>query len=248
MLNRRDLMQDRENARTTKRQFSRGCFIEYTAQRKNIRALVQCLASGLFGRHVRDRAQNRTLAGKIGHRRSFHIDLFGQRTKHFCQTEVEHFRLTACRQQDVGGLDVAMNDFQRMGRGESVRYLFSNLEHLGKRDGAALNDVFQRLARNIFHDNEVETVVFIDRVDRNDVWMIERRSGAGLLNQAAFRGLVADCFRRQKLERNHSAQLLIFGLIDVAHAALTDLSDDTIMKKGFPGLEAHYKPQKGFCV
>ena len=68
--------------------------------------------------------------------------------------------------------------------------------------------------------------------------MIERRGSAGLLNQAAFRRLVADCFRRQKLERNHSAQLGIFGLVHMAHATLANLADDAIVQKRFPCLES----------
>jgi len=47
--------------------------------------------------------------------------------------------------------------------------------------------------------------------DRNDVWMIERRGGASLLNQAALRRLVADCFRRQKLESDQPTKLRVFG-------------------------------------
>ena len=90
-------MQGRKYAEAAERQLARGRFIQHTAQRENIRAFIQQLAPRLLRRHVGNRAQNRALGGEIVHRRSFFIDLFGQRTNHFGQTEVEHLRLAAGR-------------------------------------------------------------------------------------------------------------------------------------------------------
>ena len=124
-----------------------------------------------------------------------------------------------------------------MSGGQRVRYLKSDLQHLRKRHRSALHDLLQSFALNVFHDDEVETVLFIDRMNRNNVRMVQRRGGARLLHQAPFCLIVFNCVRRQKLKRHHAAKLCIFGLIDVAHAALANLADDTIVQKCFPWLE-----------
>src|SRR5271157_2299873 len=89
--------------------------------------------------------------------------------------------------------------------------------------------LLQRLAFQIFHDDEGPTFVFIDLINRADVGMIERRGGAGLALEAAQRLAVFSQLFRQKLEGDQPLQLAILGLIDDTHAPATDLLNDAIV-------------------
>ena len=50
-------VEDRGRSLAAERQRSRGHFIEHSAERKKIGAMIQFLSQRLFGRHIRDRAQ-----------------------------------------------------------------------------------------------------------------------------------------------------------------------------------------------
>ena len=59
--------------------------------------------------------------------------------------------------------------------------------------------------------------------------MIEGRSGASLPAEAFQCLRVARHFVRQKFKRDEAAEVGIFGLIDHAHAATTELFHDAIV-------------------
>ena len=80
------------------------------AEGEQVGAGIEFLAAGLFGRHVGDRAYGRSRAGQV----LFDRCAFGGgrlRARQLRQSEVEDFGLTAFRNEDVGRLDVAMDNF-----------------------------------------------------------------------------------------------------------------------------------------
>ena len=77
---------------------------------------------------------------------------------------------------DPGGLRFR----QRIGDLDGV------LQHLVQLHPAARNQLAERLALNIFHDNEVGAVVAGDVVDGDDVGMIEGRGCFGFLHESPF--------------------------------------------------------------
>jgi hypothetical protein len=59
--------------------------------------------------------------------------------------------------------------------------------------------------------------------------MIQGRSGFRLVNKAFLSTRVSDHFRREKLESNESVKFEVLGLVDDAHAALTELFNDLVV-------------------
>ena len=116
----------------------------------------------------------------------------------FRQAEVENLGVSALGDENVGGLDVAMDD----------AFAVRGVERVGDFDGQAEQDVhFQRTAGDavleghaiqILHGDEGLAVLLADVVDGADVGMIERGSGPGFAPKA-LQGL-ADPGRRPRAE------------------------------------------------
>ncbi len=92
--------------------------------------------------------------------------------------------MPALGDENVGGLDVAMDDSFHMRRIESVRNLNPQLQHLLKRQRLAGNAVLQRLTVQELHHDVCLTVFFADVINRADVRVIERGSSLCLALEA----------------------------------------------------------------
>ena len=73
----------------------------------------------------------------------------------------------ALRQHDVARLEIAMDDAGAMGCGECVGDLNPNLQRLVERQRTFLQSLFQRLAFQVLHDQEVDPVLATDVVTRD---------------------------------------------------------------------------------
>jgi hypothetical protein len=106
-----DLMHDRERAWPPEWQQAGGCLIQHAAQRKNIRAAIQRLATGLFGRHVRDGAYQH--AGRRAccfHGPCINIRAGADAFHQFGDSKTQDFDLRLGRHDDIGRLDIAVDD------------------------------------------------------------------------------------------------------------------------------------------
>ncbi len=86
--------------------------------------------------------------------------------------------------EDVGGLDVAVDDAFGMGGVAGVGNLDSAVEKKIQLEWTAGNALAKRLAFEELHSDEGASFVLIDFVDGADVGMIERRGGAGFALEA----------------------------------------------------------------
>jgi hypothetical protein len=87
----------------------------------------------------------------------------------------------------------------------------------------------ERLALVVRHDDERLVIRIVDLVDRADVRVIERAGGTGLADEPR-RGLPRTRgVGGQELHRHAPLQLGVFGQIDGAHAAGTDVAQDAVM-------------------
>ena len=136
--------------------------------------------------------------------------------------------MAAFDDEDVGGLDVAVDDALRVRRAERLGNLDRQVNHrLGlqafRREQCGEGLPFQRL-----HDDEVPAIVLVDVVDGADMWMIESGGGSRLAPESLERNRIARDFLRQKLESNGTAEACVFCLVDHSHAAAAKFGHDAV--------------------
>ena len=117
-----------------------------------------------------------------------------------------------------------------MGRADGIADLESDLEQARKGESLPFDGRPQRFTGDVLHHHEREILGIIDRMYGDDIGMIEGRGGASLPHQAHAGRLVGCCRSGQRFDRNQPSQLLVFGLVHHAHAALTDLFHDAVMQ------------------
>jgi hypothetical protein len=142
----------------------------------------------LLGRHESDCADGGAGSGQEffrrgrGHRGK--ADTFAGRG-HFRETEIENLGVATSRDENVGRLDVAVDNSFGVRRVERVRNLNPQLQHLLKRQRLARNAVLERGAFHEFHRNKGLAVVFADFVDGANVGMIQSGSSLPLTVEPA---------------------------------------------------------------
>src|SRR5271157_385963 len=116
----------------TKRKSPRGHFIKHCAKRKQVAARIQFLSTNLLWRHVRDCAESHPWAGQMllvyRERQSvLRSPLSGRssRWRDFGQPEVENLGMPAFGEEDVRGLDVAVNNSRGVRRIQRISNLDS---------------------------------------------------------------------------------------------------------------------------
>ena len=100
---------------------------------------------------------------------------------HFREPEIEQLG-AALRQHDVAGLQIAMDDARAVRLVQRAR----DLNRVSSAPGSSgqaracsrLQPIGQRLAFEILHHQEVDTVLLADVVQRADVRMVQLRDGA----------------------------------------------------------------------
>jgi hypothetical protein len=80
-----------------------------------------------------------------------------------------------------------------------------------------------------FHHDEGLIAAFIQLVNRADAGMVERGGSACFAPKAFQRSRVLTRRFRQQLDGNRPSQLLVFGLIDHAHAAPAQATHDPVV-------------------
>ncbi len=100
--------------------------------------------------------------------------------------------------------------------------------------------MFQRDSVKVLHHDERAPIVLPDFVNRADVRVVERGSGARLPAKT-FQGLsILGYVVGQKLQRDGTAEIGIFGSIDHTHPATPDLFEDMIVRDGLVDHGANY--------
>src|SRR6185503_7213113 len=76
--------------------------------------------------------------------------------------------------------------------------------------------------------DEVTTCFITHFINREDVWMVERRGGVGFLVEAIEAIAILRQLLGQQLKRDFAPKLRVFGEIDFAHAASAELFENSI--------------------
>ncbi len=88
------------------------------------------------------------------------------------------------------------------------------------------------LALDQLHGEEADTLGLLDRVDRDDVGMIQRGQGLGLPLEAVEPLRICGQLGRQHLQGHLAVEAQILGTINLAHTARTELFQDPVMANG----------------
>ena len=153
-------------------------------------------------------------------------------TDHLGESKVQNLHLPAFGDENVCGLDVAVNNALCMSSIERVSNLDGDVEHRLGVQRSAGDAVFQRFTVQKLHNDERLPLVLSDFVNGADVGMAESRGRARLTPKALQRCWIPHHIRRQEFERNEATEFCVLGLIDYAHPAAAQLLDDTVMRNG----------------
>src|SRR5678815_4284043 len=80
------------------------------------------------------------------------------------------------------------------------------------------------------HDEEDQSLAFVDAVDRDDVWMAELRSGLCFLQKARADLRAKRELRRQQLDGDRALQAFVARLVDDAHSPASDFAIELVMR------------------
>src|SRR5579862_9879552 len=89
------------------------------------------------------------------------------------QTEIQNLGMTALGHEDIGGLDVPVDDTRSMGGVEGIGDLDSKRQYLLDLQRLATDSVFERHAFQILHRYKRLTILLPDFVDSADVRMVQ---------------------------------------------------------------------------
>ena len=125
-----------------------------------------------------------------------------------------------------------MNDAFRVRVGERVGDLDGEIDDPARVHGAAGDQFLERVAGHVLEHQEQLALVLADLVERGDVRMRQRCSGARLLQEAGAAIRIVGDRRRQHFDRDGAAETRIAGAEDFAHAPGADALEDLVMAEG----------------
>jgi hypothetical protein len=147
--------------------------------------------------------------------------------------EIQDLHDAAFGDDDVGGLDVSVNDAPRMGRGEASGDLAGDIGGLLDRERAGRDPIAEELALVIGHaDERLAFVGFLEAVDGADVGMVQRRSRLRLLDLAPRGFFVGGQEGREELQDDVAVEPDVPRPVDDAHSAGAEFLEDPVVRNG----------------
>jgi hypothetical protein len=148
------------------------------------------------------------------------------------QTEVKNLGMPPFRDENIGWLDVAVDDPFGVCCVESVSDLNSERQNKFSFQWTATNAMLQRHPVQKLHSDKCFTILLTDVEDRADVRMVESGRSLGFALKTSQCLRVASNFIGQELEGYKTMEPGVFRLVDHAHAAATELLDDAVVRDG----------------
>ena len=209
-------------------------FVEDDPERKEIAPAVERPAARLFGRHVVHGAHRRSRgrdAPGVGCRRLSRAWRRGRLLGELGQAEVEELGLAPFGDEDVGRLDVPVDDPRPVGRLERIGDLRPDGQ--GAIDGQrpALQLFLERSSLHELHDDKRHAALVAEVVDRADVRVVQGGRGPGLAPEPLERLAGVSCLLGEELDRDVTAEADVFRLKHDAHPAAAEFRKDAVMGK-----------------
>jgi hypothetical protein len=135
-----------------------------------------------------------------------------------CETEVQDFDAIVAGDEDVVGLEIAVNDAFFVGGGEAFGDLESVLDQFAARKSSGDQNFAKRLAFEKLRDKKADAVLLTDIVNGEDVGMIQRAQDFRLMLETmkaiGFRG--ESC--RQNFQSDRAFETRVTGAVHLTHA------------------------------
>jgi len=145
------------------------------------------------------------------------------------QAKVGQLGQSVRAQEDVAGLDVAVDEVRRVGRGEAAADVGDDPRGLAPGQGAlAPQPGLCAAAGHQLHDDVGPAVALADVVHGDDVGMVEPGRRPRLQEEPLERLVAGGWAARQDLDRHGALQPHVFAGVDGAHAAPAEPPRDAI--------------------
>ena len=169
------------------------------------------------------------------------------------QSEVADLGPFLAVQEDVGRLDVAVQDARLMGVGETFADAGHQAGDFVLFNGLAVGGVVERLPVHELHHDIGHVVDFTEIVDADEVRVVEHGHGLGLVLEPPTEVLVLTKFARENLDCHVPLKGLLASLVDCAHSPLRDEGQNIVGRQKFVkflgarGLELRREGHYGWC-
>ena len=149
------------------------------------------------------------------------------------QSEVKDFGLPACSNEDVRGLDVAVNDAFAVSGIERIGNLDAEVEYGFNFQRFAENTMGQRLSLEILHGNKWLAFMLAKIVNGANVRIVESGGGPRFAFEALESLRILGQALRKKFKCNTTAQARVFGLTYHTHSPAAQFAKYAVMRDGF---------------
>ena len=223
--------------------------VEYHPQREKVRPRVELLPERLFRRHVRHRPGRRSGAGqRFGGGQGFDSGIPFRRE--LGQPEIEDLSLPPSGDEDVGRLDVPVDDPSSVRGFKTVGHFERHRQDLAQPPPLRKDGLSQGLALEQFHGDEGLPLILVDVIDGTDIRVVQGRGRLGLPLEALQRAAVPRQRFGQKFQGHGALEPGVLGLVNHSHAAAAELpdylvaagecrTDGELLDRGFRGFGRH---------
>src|SRR5215469_18006229 len=140
--------------------------------------------------------------------------------------------MAALSDENIGGLDITMNDALAVRGIQTVRNIDGDIEQPIGIYGTVINDVLQRHSVEELHRDEDPTVSLVNFINDADVGMIQGRRRTRFAAEALEHLRVIGKILRQEFKSDEPAEASVLGFVYHPHTPAAQLRQDSVMRNG----------------
>ena len=190
--------------------------------------MVDALAPDLLRGHVPGRAEDRARRSRVDGRDLAPAGVLLEDGAELGQAEVEDLHPAVPGEEEVLGLQVAVNDALLVRRGEAARDLDREVDRFPERQRPRGEALAQCLALEQLEDEVGRVALETDVEHREDVGVVERSRRSGLVREAAHPHGVGLSVGGDHLDRDFAANPRVAGAVDLARAPRAERRQDLV--------------------